>query len=98
MKGLQSSGGRSAQLRIQRGVCCRRYVEITRRPLYTQEQDTWARLANAPVGGKLLIDLQFAPVLPHIVQGYDMRMFYQLHNHYLSFDPKRNPPFPSLVN
>lgn len=98
MRGRQSSGERYAQLRVPRGACCRIYVETTRRLLYTQEQDTWARLANAAAAGELLIDLQFASVLPHIIQGYDMWMFYQLHNNYLSFNPKRNSPPSSLVN
>lgn len=98
MKGRRSSGERCAQLRVQRGACCRRYVEITRRLLYTQEQGTWARLVHAPAAGGLLINLQFASVLPNIVQGDDMRMLYQLHDHYLSFDPKRNPPPSSVVN
>lgn len=98
MKGRKSSDERFAQLLVQRGAYCRRYVEITRLLLYTQEQGTCARLANTPAAGELLIDLQFASVLPHIVQGYDMWMLYQFHNHYLSFDPKRNPPPSSLVN
>lgn len=50
MKGRKSSDERFAQLRVQRGAYCRRYVEITRRLLYTQEQGTCARLANAPAG------------------------------------------------
>lgn len=95
MKGRQSSGERYAQLQVQRGACCRRYVEITRRLLYTQEQDTWAKSANS---GGLLINLQFASVLPNIVQCDNIRMLYQLHDHYLSFNPKRNPPPPSVVN